>query len=145
MSMFCFESLLVFLKVCLMPFVHDVSKCCSRIFDAWSKFALKLFPKVDKIAPSVPWGNPKSVQTGTAQRLRQTGRAKSALPRESTKQLALKCEPISESLAIFFDVFPYHLLDAILMDLQIVLEPILTVILWFVWWIEFFEYPFESN
>ena len=50
----------VFLKVWLVLFVYEVSKC----FDMWSKAAPNIFQHVDTIGPRVPHRMPKSVQAG---------------------------------------------------------------------------------
>ena len=66
-----FESLPVCLKVWLMQFAYKVSKCCSRIFDMWSNFALGIFQKAkksDKGCPRTvpPRGSEKQVAKSNA-------------------------------------------------------------------------------
>ena len=96
---------LLLLKVWLVPFVYEVSKSCSGIFDIWSKLASELYKKVEKIRPRVHQGMPKPVQGGTPQRFRITGRKQKALPDESFKQLAPKWDPRSESFGVFWVIF----------------------------------------
>ena len=90
---------LFFLTVWLMPFVYEVSKFCSRIFDIWSKLVLNIFQKVKKSDQGCP-GRSTSVQGDTPPRgSEKTVRKKNAQTRDWFKQLAPKWEPLFESLA----------------------------------------------
>ena len=67
-------------KVCVNPcllflegMIGDIR--CSGIFEFGSKCATEMFQKLDKIEPRVYQGRPTSVQGGTHQRFRKTGRA----------------------------------------------------------------------
>ena len=55
-------NMVVCLSVLLVPFV--VSKCCSGIFDIWSKIVPKLIQQLEKIGLGLPREMPKSVQGG---------------------------------------------------------------------------------
>ena len=88
-----FESSLVFLEGVVGAIY------CLGVFEFGSKFATGIFQQVNKIGQKVPQGILKSVQAGTLQGVRKTGRGKDALPDETAMQLAPKLEPKSESLA----------------------------------------------
>ena len=59
-----------------------------EIFYIWSKLALDIFRKRKKIGPRLLHGMSQSVQGGTPQKFRKTGRKQNAPQRESIKQPA---------------------------------------------------------
>ena len=69
----------------LLPFVYEVSTCCSGVFDIGSKLARGFCQHVRKSHQGCPRD---SVQGGTPQRFRKTGRKINALHQERFKQMA---------------------------------------------------------
>ena len=93
--------------------------CCSGIFEIWSKVAINIFQKYDKIRRRVPQGRPKLVQGDTPQRFRKTGRKKKrATPGKSHhatgSKMGRQIARLAIFLVIFFDIFPNQFLGLIL-------------------------------
>ena len=78
------------LKVWLVPFTHEVSKCCSGVFDIWSKMGLELIAKVKKSDQGGIRGEANVVPGGIIQRFRKTYRNTNARLDETSKQMVSK-------------------------------------------------------
>ena len=97
--LYLFDSLLAFLNLWLMPCVHEVSKCRTRVFEFWSNFAFELFPKWRKSDQRVPHGGQTRSKGVPPNRFEKQVANKNAPRWESAKQLAPKWDPTLENLA----------------------------------------------
>ena len=87
--------MLVFLKVWLVGAI-----CSSGIFEVWSKFDARIFPKVKQIGLRVPEGRPKWIRGVPTPEAPENQVAKNGLPHESFKQWSNRgdiCQCFSES------------------------------------------------
>ena len=98
--LFFLNPCLFWLKLCLMPFVYEVSKCCSGIFVIGADLPLKYYKKFRKMDQGCPRGS-TSVQGGTPKRFRRTGRKNKAFPHDNFKHMASMWKPEIWKFGVF--------------------------------------------
>ena len=102
MSMLFFETLLVALKVWLVPGVYEVSKCCPGIFDVWSELSEALLTVIEYQTRGAQ-GRPTSVQGVPPSEILKNRSQQSAIGRKCQGHCS-KMRPQMWDYVVFFAI-----------------------------------------